>query len=126
MYPRSPDQYIKTGSDRIGSVYRKAVYAQFTDATFTQEVRKPASLGLVGPVLRAEVGDTMEIVYLNNASREYSMHPHGVKYLKEHEGRETVALTLVPCRPNRLGEQWADQYMWCYRLQCTLVFSVSI
>ena len=77
---------MKRGTDRIGSVYKKAVYVQYTDETFTKEVQQPRSLGLVGPVLRAEVGDTMEIVYFNNASREYSMHPHGVKYLKEHEG----------------------------------------
>ena len=38
--------------------------------------------GILGPVLRAEVGDTLHILFKSNASRAYSMHPDGVFYDK--------------------------------------------
>ena len=43
-------------------------------------------MGLLGPILRAEVGDTIKVVFKNNASRPYSVHPHGVFYEKASEG----------------------------------------
>ena len=36
--------------------------------------------------MRAEVGDTIRILFKNNATRPYSMHPHGVFYDKDSEG----------------------------------------
>jgi len=41
---------------------------------------------LLGPILRAEVGDTIKVVFKNMASRPYTMHPHGVFYEKASEG----------------------------------------
>ena len=81
--------YTQPGPNHIGRIYRKAIYQDYTDATFT--TRKPrapqdAYLGLLGPILRAEVGDTITVVFKNNASRPYSMHPHGVFYEKTSEG----------------------------------------
>src|SRR5438552_2828698 len=81
--------YTQTGPNHIGHVYRKAIYQEYTDATFT--TRKPrapqdAYLGLLGPILRAEVGDTIKVVFKNKASRPYTMHPHGVFYEKASEG----------------------------------------
>ena len=85
----SANVYVKRGPDRIGSVYRKALYRQYTDETFsTLKPRLPKweHLGLLGPVLRAEVGDTIQVVFKNNASIPYSVHPHGVFYTKSSEG----------------------------------------
>jgi manganese oxidase len=81
--------FTVNGKHRIGSVYRKAMYRQYTDATF--RTLKPraagdAYLGLLGPVIHAEVGDTIKVVFRNNASRPYSIHPHGVLYKKSSEG----------------------------------------
>ena len=70
-------------------VYRKALYREYTDASFASLKARPAGseyLGALGPVLRAEVGETIRIVFKNNASRPYSMHPHGVFYNKDSEG----------------------------------------
>ncbi len=81
--------YTERGEHRIGTTYRKAIYREYTDATFSMLKARPAEwehLGLVGPVLRAEVGDTIKVVFKNNATRPYSMHPHGVFYAKESEG----------------------------------------
>ena len=81
--------YTEQGPHRIGTTYRKAIYREYTDESFTKLKARPAEwehLGLVGPVLRAEVGDTIKVVFKNNATRPYSMHPHGVFYAKESEG----------------------------------------
>jgi FtsP/CotA-like multicopper oxidase with cupredoxin domain len=81
--------YTQPGPDHIGHVYRKAVYREYTDGTFTTRKPRPPQdeyMGLLGPVLRAEVGDTIKVVFKNNASRPYSMHPHGVFYDKASEG----------------------------------------
>jgi hypothetical protein len=43
-------------------------------------------LGLVGPILRAEVGDTIKVVFKNDLRFPTSMHPHGVAYTKASEG----------------------------------------
>jgi manganese oxidase len=69
--------YAKPGPIHIGNVYRKAIYREYTDATFaTRKTRPPQDdyLGLLGPTVRAEVGDTIKVIFRNNASRPYSMH----------------------------------------------------
>jgi len=50
---------------------------------------RPASdayLGLIGPIIHAEVGDTIVVVFKNNARFALSVHPHGVFYRKDDEG----------------------------------------
>jgi len=81
--------YVKNGQDRIGSTYIKAVYREYTDNTFTHLKPRPPQwqhLGILGPVIHAEVGDTIKVVFKNNAHIPYSMHPHGVFYSKSSEG----------------------------------------
>ncbi len=82
-------RWVQRGPDRIGSVYRKALYREYTDATFTTLKPRTAEwehLGYLGPVVRAEVGDTIRIVFRNNGRYPYSVHPHGVLYDKSSEG----------------------------------------
>jgi FtsP/CotA-like multicopper oxidase with cupredoxin domain len=43
-------------------------------------------LGTLGPILRAEVGDTIKVVFKNNTEFPASMHPHGLFYEKGSEG----------------------------------------
>jgi FtsP/CotA-like multicopper oxidase with cupredoxin domain len=80
---------LTSADDRIGRVYRKAIYREYTDSTFSTRTERPPEwehLGYLGPVLRAQVGDTIRVVFRNNASRPYTMHPHGVFYTKDSEG----------------------------------------
>ncbi|KAK5917932.1 hypothetical protein CgunFtcFv8_002742 [Champsocephalus gunnari] len=78
--------FLKRGPHRIGSVYKKAMFRQYTDATYSVLAPRPAWLGFLGPILRAEV-DEVIVVHLNNfATRSYTMHPHGVFYEKNSEG----------------------------------------
>lgn len=37
-------------------------------------------------MIRAEVGDTIQVVFYNRASKPFSMQPHGVFYEKDYEG----------------------------------------
>lgn len=78
--------FLENGPTRIGSVYKKAVYRQYTDETYSTEIPKPGWLGFLGPILRAEVDDVMVVHMKNFASRPYSLHPHGVFYKKDSEG----------------------------------------
>jgi FtsP/CotA-like multicopper oxidase with cupredoxin domain len=69
--------YTQPGPNHIGHIYRKAVYREYTDGTFTTRKRRAPQdeyLGLLGPILRAEVGDTIKVVFKNNASRPYSVY----------------------------------------------------
>ncbi|XP_047462058.1 ferroxidase HEPHL1 [Mugil cephalus] len=70
----------------IGRVYKKAMFRQYTDATYTRQSPRPEWLGFLGPILRAEVDDTITVHLKNFAKRNYSMHPHGVFYEKNSEG----------------------------------------
>jgi hephaestin len=81
--------FVARGRDRIGSRYRKAVYREYRDASFAERKSRPAAdryLGLLGPVIRAEVGDTVRVVFRNNLDRPASVHPHGLRYGKDAEG----------------------------------------
>uniref|UniRef100_A0A8D3BDV2 ferroxidase n=1 Tax=Scophthalmus maximus TaxID=52904 RepID=A0A8D3BDV2_SCOMX len=78
--------FLKRGPQRIGSTYKKAVYKQYTDATYRVEVTKSDWLGYLGPLLMAEEGDTVVVHLKNAASRPYSIHPHGLNYSKGNEG----------------------------------------
>ncbi len=81
--------FATRGPHLIGPTYHKAVYHEYTDATFTHLKPRPADqayLGLLGPVIHAEVGDTIKITFKNNGTHPYSMHPHGVFYEKPSEG----------------------------------------
>jgi manganese oxidase len=81
--------YVQQGPQRIGSKYLKSLYREYTDATFQHlKPRGPQwqHLGMLGPVIRGVVGDTIKVVYRNNIDRPTSIHVHGVKYAKNSEG----------------------------------------
>uniref|UniRef100_A0A8C2NEP5 ferroxidase n=1 Tax=Capra hircus TaxID=9925 RepID=A0A8C2NEP5_CAPHI len=63
--------------NRIGSVYKKALYFGYTDDTFQTTIEKPSWLGFL---------DLIHVHVKNNASRMYSFHPHGLTYTKDNEG----------------------------------------
>jgi FtsP/CotA-like multicopper oxidase with cupredoxin domain len=83
--------FTQSGPHRIGRIYKKAVYHEYNDATFsTLKQRGPDEqyLGILGPVLRGAVGDTIKVVFRNNGTHPFSMHPHGVLYEKDSEGAD--------------------------------------
>ena len=61
-------KYFTHSDDRIGGEYKKAVYLEYTDDTFTTKVNRLSSeahLGFLGPVIRAEVGDEIQVLFKN-------------------------------------------------------------
>ena len=89
----TPEESLFTTQDaamtRIGSVYKKALFREYTDGTFSTLKPRTAEwqhLGALGPLIRAQVGDTIRVVFRNNTDRAFSVHPHGVFYDKDSEG----------------------------------------
>ncbi len=71
----------------IGRIYTKSRYVA-CDANGVELPRaaKDNHLGILGPVIRAEVGDTIVVKFKNLTRFPTSMHPHGVFYDKNSEG----------------------------------------
>ena len=81
--------FVTAGDMHVGRLARKAIYREYTDSTFSTLKPRPTEwehLGIMGPLLRGVVGDTIRVVFLNRATFRASMHPHGVFYLKDSEG----------------------------------------
>jgi manganese oxidase len=81
--------YLTNSRTRIGARNLKCLYHGYTDASFSTQAPRPASeayLGMLGPVIRAAVGDTIKVVFRNACSIRTSVHPHGVFYAKDSEG----------------------------------------
>jgi hypothetical protein len=66
--------------------WEKTRYIEYTDATFLVRKPQPEWLGILGPVIRAEVGDEIVVDFLNRSSTPHSIHPHGLRYDKDNEG----------------------------------------
>jgi len=81
--------YLGHAPNRIGRRYIKAVYREYADAGFKALKPRTSSeqhLGILGPIIRAEVGDTITVVFRNNTRFPVGIHPHGVFYDKASEG----------------------------------------
>jgi FtsP/CotA-like multicopper oxidase with cupredoxin domain len=77
------------GPNLIGRRLHKAIYREYTDSTFTTlKPREPQweHLGILGPMVRAVVGDTIRVIFRNHTALSLSVHPHGVFYNKDSEG----------------------------------------
>lgn len=84
-----PDAIPGRTPGRIGSRYLKALYREYTDGTFQRLKLRDnhwRHLGILVPLLRAEVGDRIKVVFKNKTRFPVSLHPHGVFYLKTSEG----------------------------------------
>ncbi len=64
----------------------KTRFVEYTDDTFTAQKPQPEWLGILGPVIRAEVGDEVVVEFLNRTRLAHDMHPHGLRYNKDNEG----------------------------------------
>jgi len=68
-------------------IFQKTRYIEYTDGAFNRRKAQPEWLGVLGPIIRAEVGDTVIVHFRNGArSGSYGMHPHGFRYTKDNEG----------------------------------------
>ena len=88
-YGDDENVFLKRSNNRIGRQYYKAVYREYTDSSFMQLKSVGPEWehkGILGPVIRAEVGDTIKVYFKNNARFHFSMNAHGLLYDKDSEG----------------------------------------
>ncbi len=82
--------FTERGPHRIGSYLPQGRLSRIHRCDLHPDLSRAGPewehLGILGPVLRGEVGDTIKVVFKNNATHPFSMHPHGVFYVKESEG----------------------------------------
>jgi manganese oxidase len=67
-------------------LWPKTRFIEYTDNTFTARKPQPEWLGILGPIIRAEVGDEIIVDFLNRSRDGHDMHPHGLRYDKRDEG----------------------------------------
>lgn len=80
--------YLNNGPQRIGRKYKKVRFMAYTDETFKTREATQYESGILGPLLYGEVGDTLLIIFKNQASRPYNIFPHGITDVSPlHEGR---------------------------------------
>ena len=71
-FDKNSKMYFESDKHQIGQIYRKAVYREYTDGTFTTLKKRTPEwehLGLLGPALHAEVGDTIQVFFKNKGPK---------------------------------------------------------
>jgi manganese oxidase len=86
----------------------KTRYLEYTDTTFSVRKPQPEWLGILGPIIRAEVGDEIVVEFLNRSRQPHSIHPHGLRYDKANEG----ALYLPAGAGSRVAPGGRFTYHW--------------
>jgi len=66
--------------------WAKTRFIEYTDNTFTTPKPQPEWLGILGPIIRAEVGDDILVEFFNRTHLPHNIHPHGLRYDKNNEG----------------------------------------
>ncbi|GAB1285630.1 Coagulation factor V [Apodemus speciosus] len=106
--------HLDNFSNQIGKHYKKVIYRQYEEETFTKRTENPGikQSGILGPIIRAQVRDTLKIVFKNMASRPYSIYPHGVTFSPYEDGVNSSSTsgnhTMI--RPVQPGETFT--YKW--------------
>ncbi|TSK87429.1 Coagulation factor VIII [Bagarius yarrelli] len=94
-------------TQRLGKVYKKVAYVEYTDKTFTMK-KKNQSNSLIGPELRGEVNDQFQIVFKNMANRPYNIFPNGLASVQPVKNREKqVDLRSLAIPPGEIM-----MYLW--------------
>lgn len=81
--------YTEKTNLTLGRVFTKVIYREYTNNEFSKlkpRSQEESHLGILGPLIRATVGDTIIVFFRNNARFPFSMHPHLVVYDKMNEG----------------------------------------
>ncbi|XP_053329996.1 coagulation factor VIII [Spea bombifrons] len=82
----SPENRSSNHSFPEQVIYRKVVYVEYTDASFTRPKTQPKWTGILGPTIHAETFDSVVIHFKNLASIPCNLHGVGVSYGKNSEG----------------------------------------
>ncbi|EPQ04593.1 Coagulation factor V [Myotis brandtii] len=106
--------HLDNFSNQIGKHYKKVVYKQYQDETFTKRLEESRNDedGILGPIIRAQVRDTLKITFKNMASRAYSIYPHGVTFspLEDKVNSSSASGSNTMVRAVQPGETYT--YKW--------------
>ncbi|XP_061581426.1 coagulation factor VIII isoform X1 [Cololabis saira] len=69
-------RHLPAAPHHLGYRYKKVVYVEYTDGSFTQ--RKNPEMSLLGPILKGKVNDEIHIIFKNLASRPFNIYPNGL------------------------------------------------
>ncbi|XP_069550600.1 coagulation factor VIII [Brachyistius frenatus] len=69
-------RYLPAASHHLGYRYKKVMYVEYTDGSFTQT--KNTTQTLLGPLLKGNVNDQFHIIFRNLASRPFNIYPNGL------------------------------------------------
>ncbi|MCH7863464.1 MAG: multicopper oxidase domain-containing protein, partial [Proteobacteria bacterium] len=88
LFTADHEVFVGDGPGVIGRTYTKSVYREYSGGfpPLAAAVPREDHLGILGPNIRAEVGDTIVVHFRNDTSEVASVHPHGVRYEKGSEG----------------------------------------
>uniref|UniRef100_A0A673WGJ0 Coagulation factor VIII-like n=1 Tax=Salmo trutta TaxID=8032 RepID=A0A673WGJ0_SALTR len=92
-------EYFPRGPHQLGHEYKKVVYVEYTDQTFTK--RKSPVKRLLGPLLRGQVDEHFQVLFKNLASRPFNMYPNGLTTISPlrktgNEGEKDLRSLAVP------------------------------
>ena len=113
--------HVETSEGESGSgirhrLYHKAIYREYTDSTFKGlKIRSQQweHLGILGPLIRAEVGDSVRVIFKNNTHLVVTMHPHGLEYKKDAEGALYDDGTVGPVKADdKIAPGGTYTYIW--------------
>ncbi|KAG9478089.1 hypothetical protein GDO78_013212 [Eleutherodactylus coqui] len=92
-----------------GTYFTKAVYREFTDSRFIHpKISEIPGTGILGPVLRGEVGDQIRIVFKNMARHPFNIYPQGLSNVSStHRFLTGEQLKDYPIQPNN-----SITYIW--------------
>ncbi|KAM4818537.1 coagulation factor VIII isoform 1-T1 [Thomomys bottae] len=104
-------QYLINGPRQIGRKYKKVRFMAYKDETFKTRETIQYESGILGPLLYGEVGDTLLIIFKNQASRPYNIYPHGITDVSPlHTGRLPKGVKHLKDFPILPGEIF--KYKW--------------
>ncbi|XP_028272452.1 coagulation factor VIII [Parambassis ranga] len=69
-------RYFPGAPHHLGYKYKKVIYVEYTDGSFTQ--RKNPDMALPGPLLKGKVNDQFHIIFKNLASHPFNIYPNGI------------------------------------------------
>jgi hypothetical protein len=113
--------HAESAEDESGGVpqhriYHKAIYHEYVDESFSKVKVRPQQwehLGILGPLIRAEVGDSIRVVFKNNTHLSVTMHPHGLEYKKDAEGAMYTDGTSGPVKADdKVVPGGTYTYLW--------------
>ncbi|EOB03456.1 Coagulation factor VIII, partial [Anas platyrhynchos] len=115
MKPASLDRnttslFLEAGPQRIGSKYKKVMFVEYEDASFKTRKMSQEDKGILGPVLKGEVGDQFKIVFRNLASRPYNIYPHGLTSVRPYHAMRSSQVKDVKDIPIAPGQSFT--YSW--------------